>query len=82
MGGNLHRVLNTSIPITRGFYKKSSKLVDLPSLDNFSIEKVKSINLVNYKGNVYDMTVPKTHNFLIETGFISSNCSVIVCCLT
>jgi predicted RNA-binding protein (TIGR00451 family) len=74
MGGNLNRVLKSKIPFTRGFYKKASKLVKLPLLDQFCIEKIKSIELTPYKGHVYDMTVPKTHNFLIETGFVSSNC--------
>ena len=74
MGGNLNRVLNTKIPITRGFYKKASKLAKIPLLDEFIIEKIKSIEEVKGVDYVYDMTVPETHNFLIETGFISSNC--------
>ncbi len=74
MGGNLHRVLNSSIPITKGFYKKANRLINLPPLDEFCIEKIKYIELIPYKGKVYDMTVPETHNFLIETGYVSSNC--------
>jgi len=77
MGGNLNRVCKSNIPITRGFYKKASKMTELPALDVFYIEKVKSVEQTKYNGNVYDMTVPYTHNFLIETGFISSNCSDI-----
>jgi H/ACA ribonucleoprotein complex subunit 4 len=74
MGGNLNRVLNSSVPITRGFYKKAAKMVELPLLDEFCIEKIKSTELLDFNGFVYDMTVPITHNFLIETGFVSSNC--------
>jgi len=77
MGGNLSRILKNNIPITRGFYKKASKMTNLPTLDEFCIEKIKSIEPIRYKCNVYDMTVPNTHNFLIETGFVSSNCSDI-----
>jgi tRNA pseudouridine(55) synthase len=74
MGGNLNRVLKGTIPITRGFYKKASKIVKLPLPDDFVIEKIKTIKEVNGTNYVYDMTVPDTHNFLIETGFVSSNC--------
>ena len=74
MGGNLNRVLTSYIPITRGFYKKASKIVSLPQLDDFIIEKIRSIEIVKGTDFVYDMTVPETHNFLIETGFVSSNC--------
>lgn len=74
MGGNLSRILKSNIPITRGFYKRSSTIVKLPFLDNFVIEKIKFIEEVEGTDYVYDLTVPKTHNFLIETGFVSSNC--------
>lgn len=74
MGGNLNRVLSSNIPITRGFYKKASNILNLPKFDDFIIEKIKSIEEVKGVDQVYDMTVPKTHNFLIETGFVSSNC--------
>jgi len=74
MGGNINRVLTNNIPITRGFYKKASTIVKLPQLDEFIIEKIKSIKKVKGTDYVYDMTVPETHNFLIETGFVSSNC--------
>ena len=74
MGGNLQRVLNLDTPITKGFYKSCSKLVNLPDLDNFIVERINKIECVNGSDFVYDMTVPKYHNFLIETGFISSNC--------
>jgi len=74
-GGNLGRILNSPIPITREFYNSCSKIVDLPSLDNMTIEKIKKIEIINPDNNyVYDMTIPLTHNFLIETGYISSNC--------
>ena len=74
MGGNLSRISKEKIPITRGFYKKASTMCKLPELDDFIIEKIKSIESVVGTDYVYDMTVPKTHNFLIETGFVSSNC--------
>lgn len=74
MGGNLDRILDSLAPITRGFYMKASKLVKLPALDKFCVEKIKAIEHVPYTGRVYDITIPKTHNFLIETGFVSSNC--------
>lgn len=74
MGGNLSRVLKNRVPITRGFYKKASKMVSLPPLDEFIIEKVERVEIVPGDGYVYDLTVPETHNFLIETGFVSSNC--------
>lgn len=74
IGGNLNRVLTSNIPLTKGFYKKASKMVKLPKLDEFVIERIKSVELVKETNYVYDMTVPDTHNFLIETGFVSSNC--------
>ncbi len=76
MGGNLQRVLGNKTPMTRGFYGKCSELIDLPKLDDFIIEKINKIKIiVPAEEYVFDMTVPKTHNFLIETGFVSSNCS-------
>ena len=74
LGGNLYRVLNMRSPITKGFYEKSSSIIGLPPLDEFMIEKISSIRFVNGADYVYDLTIPKTHNFLIETGFVSSNC--------
>ena len=74
MGGNLNRILTSDIPITRGFYRKASLITNLPLMDYFIIEKIKSIEYVDGTDFVYDMTVPETHNFLIETGFVSSNC--------
>ena len=74
MGGNLSRILKKNVPLTRGFYRKASKYAKLPKLDDFIIEKIKSIELIRGTNFVYDMTVPKTHNFLIESGFVSSNC--------
>ena len=74
LGGNLNRVLDSSTPITKSLYNKAKKIANLPKEDEFCIEKIKDITQENYKGKVYDMTVPETHNFLIETGFISSNC--------
>ena len=60
--------------MTRGFYKKAFKIVKLPKLDDFIVEKIKLIEEVKGTDYVYDMTIPDTHNFLIETGFVSSNC--------
>ncbi len=74
LGGNLSRVLKEDVPLTRGFYKRASTLIKLPLLDDFVIEKIKSIEEVSGADYVYDMTIPETHNFLIETGFVSSNC--------
>ncbi len=74
MGGNLNRILTCPIPLTRGFYKRCSKLTKLPALDSFIIEKVVKVEEINGGGYVYDMTIPDTHNFLMETGFVSSNC--------
>jgi hypothetical protein len=44
---NLNRILSKNIPITKGFYDKCSDIVDLPKLDNFIIEKVNRIDLIN-----------------------------------
>jgi len=74
MGGNLNRLLNNKLPITRNFYKKASQHVELLPMDNFVIEKIKRVSIVKGTRYVYDMTVPETHNFLIETGYVSSNC--------
>ena len=75
LGGNLSRIINSNTPITRWFYKRASELVELPKLDDFSIEKIKKIETVKTEEKlVYDMTIQKTHNFLIETGYVSSNC--------
>lgn len=75
IGGNLNRILNSRIPMTRGFYKRCSKIIHLPKLDNFIIEKIVDVKFIKKDIEyVYDMTIPKTHNFLIETGFVSSNC--------
>lgn len=75
MGGNPYRLLNSSVPLTRKFYNNCSKLVDLTKLDQLQIEKIKEVSTVKLDVDyVYDLTVPDTHNFLIETGFISSNC--------
>ncbi|MFX0204435.1 MAG: PUA domain-containing protein [Candidatus Hodarchaeota archaeon] len=74
MGGNLSRVITSKIPPTRYFYKKILSIIDLLPLDGCIIEKVKDIQIVNGTNYVYDMTVPRTHNFLIESGYISSNC--------
>ena len=38
------------------------------------LEKIEKIETIKFSDHVYDITVPKTHNFLIETGFVSSNC--------
>lgn len=75
MGGNLLRVLlNDKQTIKRGFYKNCSKIIKLPRLDNFVIERITKVEPIARERYVYDMTIPKTHNFLIETGFVSSNC--------
>ncbi|MFX1533770.1 MAG: PUA domain-containing protein [Promethearchaeota archaeon] len=74
LGGNLTRILQNSIPITRNFYKKAASIVKLPDLDDCIIEKIVDIQTISGTDYVYDMTVPTTHNFLIETGFVSSNC--------
>lgn len=74
MGGNLNRIITSQIPITRSFYKKASKLAELPPLDEFAIEKITRVEHIIFKGFVYDITIPQTHNFLVETGFVSSNC--------
>ncbi|MBT5740510.1 hypothetical protein HOI26_05435 [Candidatus Woesearchaeota archaeon] len=74
LGGNLHRVLSSKVPVTTNFYRSAKKLSELPPLDDFVIEKIKSIEKVKGTNYVYDLTVPKTHNFLIESGFVSSNC--------
>jgi tRNA U55 pseudouridine synthase TruB len=74
MGGNLSRILNSTNPPTRYFYKKASSIINLPPLDDCIIEEIKDIQIVNGTDYVYDMTIPETHNFLIESGFISSNC--------
>ncbi len=74
LGGNLNRVLKSNIPITKGFYEKARKMIYLPPIEPVIIEKIKSIEVVKGTDYVYDMTVPETHNFLIESGFISSNC--------
>jgi len=74
LGGNLHRVLSSNIPITKGFYTKASKITKLSPPDDFIIERVKSVQKIQGTNYVYDMTVPVSHNFLIETGFVSSNC--------
>lgn len=74
MGGNLSRILKGNTPVTRRFYKKSSKFLNLPRLDGFIIEKISLVEHTRCVDFVYDLTVPKTHNFLIETGFVSSNC--------
>jgi len=74
LGGNINRILDSNTPITKNLYNKAKKIANLPEEDKFCIEKIKSINQTDYKGKVYDMTVPETHNFLIETGFVSSNC--------
>ena len=74
LNGNLHRIIYSNSPISREFYEKIRREINIPELDNLCIEKIKSIEKQKYYGEVFDMTVPKTHNYLIETGFISSNC--------
>ena len=77
MGGNLSRILKGNMPVTRTFYQKCAAKINLPPIEYFVIEKIKKITQVQGDGYVYDMTIPQTHNFLIETGFVSSNCSDI-----
>jgi len=74
LGGNIYRILNSNIAPTKRFYKNCSHITQLPKLDDLIIEQIKKIELVKGEDYVYDMTVPNTHNFLIETGFVSSNC--------
>jgi len=74
LGGNLKRVLNSSVPLTLGIYEKASNIISLPKLDEFYIEKIVEIKEIKGSDYVYDMTIPETHNFLIETGYVSSNC--------
>ncbi|MFH1649980.1 MAG: PUA domain-containing protein [Candidatus Woesearchaeota archaeon] len=74
LGGNFDRVVNGNVPCTRAFYAHASTLVNLPKPDLFVIEKITRIRRLPGEAFVYDMTVPKTHNFLIETGYVSSNC--------
>ncbi len=74
LGGNLNRILKSNIPITTGLYKKAAGIIDLPPIEQVIIEKIKSIEHVKGTDYVYDMTIPESHNFLIESGFISSNC--------
>lgn len=74
MGGNFSRLITGLMPPTRYFYKKAASIIDLLPLDDYVIEKIKDIKQVNGTDYVYDMTVPRTHNFLIESGYISSNC--------
>jgi V/A-type H+-transporting ATPase subunit B len=43
--------------------------------DNFILERVTKIGRIEPKSDfVYDLTVPKTNKFLIESGLVSSNC--------
>lgn len=74
LGGNLSRILKNHSPITKRLYRRAQEKVTFPSLDSFVVEEIKSIKTVSGSHYVYDMTVPKTHNFLIETGYVSSNC--------
>lgn len=74
LGGNLYRILKSNIPVTKRTYEKASKIVRLPKCDNLIIERVEEIEKVKKSSYVYDMTIPNTHNFLIETGYVSSNC--------
>ncbi|MBR9700767.1 RNA-guided pseudouridylation complex pseudouridine synthase subunit Cbf5 [Candidatus Woesearchaeota archaeon] len=74
LGGNINRILKGNIPATRGTYSRAQKMTKLPHLDEFIVEKITKIRKVDGAAFVYDMTVPKTHNFLIETGYVSSNC--------
>lgn len=74
MGGNVSRVLDSEVPMTRYFYSRAQSLVDLPEMPEVVVERVKGVRRVPGSEYVYDMTVPATHNFLVETGFVSSNC--------
>tara|TARA_Y100000034_G_scaffold127742_1_gene181146 strand:- start:5915 stop:8101 length:2187 start_codon:yes stop_codon:yes gene_type:complete len=74
LGGNLNRILKSNSPITKRTYAKACKIIRLPKCDNFIIEKIEDITEIDGEDYVFDVTIPKTHNFLIETGFVSSNC--------
>lgn len=42
--------------------------------NNFILDEIISIKNVDGEPSVYDVTVPKTHNFIVENGIIVSNC--------
>jgi len=76
IGGNGDRLLKKELPITRRTYKRLVNIgEDIPSsLEECTIEKIKRIKKIPFKGFVYDITIKKNHNFLIENGIVSSNC--------
>lgn len=43
---------------------------------NYHNHKIKSIEKLNYKEEVYDLNVPKYHNFALESGVFVHNCGV------
>ncbi len=76
LGGNGPRLKKGKIPMTIYIYNRlASSKRSIPKFsEDFIIEKVTSIKKIPFKGYVYDITVEKNHNFLIENGIVSSNC--------
>ena len=75
LGGNFYRLLKKQIPMTNYIYKKICSLKKIkPNFGDFIIEGIVDVRKVDYDGFVYDITVEKDHNFLIENGIVSSNC--------
>ncbi len=76
IGNELKSHLNgKKTPLTRYLYKIALGYADLPPLDDMIIERINDIKTIKTDLQfVYDMTIPETHNFLIETGYVSSNC--------
>ncbi len=74
-GGNYYRMTKKNSPMTKHIYKLIRILnIKTPKISQFTIDEVRSIKKVPFKGYVYDITVGKDHNFLIENGIVSSNC--------
>jgi len=76
LGGNGSRIVNKKIPISRYIAKKLNSFNGKVSnnLGDFTLDKIISIRKIKYEGFVYDITVDRDHNFLIENGIVSSNC--------
>ena len=76
LGGNFCRIKSKSIPMRRSFFNKFCSLKpNIPkNQDEFTLDKIRSIKKIKYKGPVYDITVDKEHNFTIENGIVTSNC--------
>ncbi|MFP4523934.1 MAG: RNA-guided pseudouridylation complex pseudouridine synthase subunit Cbf5 [Candidatus Woesearchaeota archaeon] len=75
LDGNTTRILKSDAPLSRYMYRKLRGKMALPPLDTMVVERVKAVRRIPPTSKaVYDMTVPITHNFLIEDGYVSSNC--------